>query len=205
MPSTVSQLIDAADLSWRGVVPWGTRPDLSQSGVYVVTLTENTETVEGLLSTCPIDPAMLQSLVDVRPEVRLDANACNARELGDRICQFWLPDETVLYIGQTTKSVRKRVGDYYRTPIGAKRPHAGGWFLKALANLDQLFVHFAAADEPHQAEDSMLDRFCSGVSERTRSMLPESGCPFPFANLAWPRGTSKPHGITGARGDLPGF
>lgn len=50
----------------------------------------------------------------------------------DRLATFWLPDEVVLYIGLAGASVRKRVRQYYRTPLGDKRPHAGGWWLKTL-------------------------------------------------------------------------
>jgi len=54
-----------------------------------------------------------------------------------RIASFWLPDEPIVYIGLAT-SLRSRVSGFYRTPIGARRPHAGGWLLKTLSILDRL-------------------------------------------------------------------
>ena len=67
-------------------------------------------------------------------------------ELRKRIGSFWVLDQSVLYIGKAGTSVRKRIGQYYKTPLGARSPHAGGWFLKVLANLNELFVHCAASD-----------------------------------------------------------
>jgi hypothetical protein len=45
----------------------------------------------------------------------------------------------------------------------------------------------------------MLAKFCGAVSERTRSQILDAEHPFPYANLEWPRGIRKRHGITGAR------
>jgi hypothetical protein len=49
----------------------------------------------------------------------------------------------------------------------------------------------------------MLGAFCRSVSEVTREALLDPAHPFPYANLEWPRGTPKAHGITGARGEMP--
>lgn len=45
----------------------------------------------------------------------------------------------------------------------------------------------------------MLRAFCAGVSEETRASLHDPERPFPFANLEWPRGVYKRHGIKGAK------
>ncbi len=77
-------------------------------------------------------------------------------ELVDRLRRFWLADEVVLYIGLASRSVRTRVGQYYKTPLGARKPHAGGWWLKTLSVLDELWVHFAATPDFSTAEESAL-------------------------------------------------
>jgi hypothetical protein len=48
------------------------------------------------------------------------------------------------------------------------------------------------------AEHTMLGAFVRSVSDNTKRRLRDPKHPFPFANLEWPRGTRKDHGITGA-------
>ena len=99
-----------------------------------------------------------------------------------------------MYVGLAGTSLRTRVRDYYKTPLGARRPHAGGWFLKTLSNINDLYVHYAQTDTPNAVEDKMLRAFCAGVSERARAALHDPAHPFPFANLEWPPGFRKAHG-----------
>ncbi|HEY3943862.1 MAG TPA: hypothetical protein VGL78_01435 [Solirubrobacteraceae bacterium] len=87
-----------------------------------------------------------------------------AEALAQRLVESWLPDETVLYVGSATQCVATRVRQFYRTKLGTKGPHAGGWFLKLLDGLEQLDVHYAPADVPLAAEKALLDAFCTGVS-----------------------------------------
>ena len=106
-----------------------------------------------------------------------------------------------MYIGKATE-LSSRVGSYYTTPLGAAKPHAGGWFLKTLDDMGRLFVHFAACGDPPGQEAEMLGAFIGAVGERTRRALHDPARPFPFANLEWPAGNRKAHGIRGARGAL---
>jgi hypothetical protein len=48
---------------------------------------------------------------------------------------------------------------------------------------------------PNKVEGKMMERFISGVSEATLSRLWDQDNPFPFANLEYPRGHRKKHGI----------
>src|SRR5581483_266787 len=77
-----------------------------------------------------------------------------------------------------------------------------GWFIKTLSVLPACFVHWAPTDDPSGAEDAILRSFCRGVSDATRASLLDPEHPFPFANLEWPPGTRKRHGITGAKAAL---
>lgn len=45
----------------------------------------------------------------------------------------------------------------------------------------------------------MLEAFCTGVGIKERQALPDPDHPFPFANLEWPPGVRKRHGIAGAK------
>ena len=127
-------------------------------------------------SSCPSGPQSshpirLPKLLGLRPELLLDGRRPTIADLGERLAQCWLPDEPVLYIGLASTSVRARVTAYYNTRLGARKPHAGGWFLKTLSELDDLWVHVAGAADPSGAEDAMLRSFCSAVSDTSRARL----------------------------------
>jgi hypothetical protein len=121
-----------------------------------------------------------------------------------RLAGFWLSDENIVYIGKAA-SLRGRVGDYYRTTLGDPRPHAGGHWVKTLAILGRARVYFAETPNHEEAEQRLLDAFRRGTSEAGRKSLFDPMLPIPFANLEFPPGTRKKHGITGAevgRGSL---
>lgn len=199
MPSTVSAVFAAAGIESEGCVPWGTELPERAPGVYVIGLVKETEDLSGALGTCPASHEAVGRLLDARPELTLDGVRPAAEELVARIASFWLPDEVILYIGLAGSSLATRVRQYYSTPLGARSPHAGGWFLKTLRNLGNLYVHYAACRDPSDAEDKMLGSFCAAVSERSLAILRDQDHPFPFANLEFPRGVRKQHGISGAK------
>ncbi len=180
---------------------WGEGIPETRAGVYAVALSVSGEELT-TLSVAPVSMAAVGELLAVRPELTLDGARPSAGALAERIASFWLPDETIVYIGLAGTSLRRRVRDYYTTPLGARRPHAGGWFIKTLANVNDLLVHFARVNDPRAAENAMLGSFCSRVSEATLAALHDPAHPFPFANLEWPAGVRKAHGIKGARGDI---
>jgi hypothetical protein len=204
VPSSATKLFAAASLRVAGTVGWAAPVPEGSSGVYVVSLDPDPASRRRTLATCPISRRALQEWLTARPELRLDGRRPSVIALADRLRGFWLPDEVVLYVGLAT-SLRSRVGGYYTTKLGARRPHAGGYFLKTLSNLDDLYIHFAKTDDPSGTEDRLLRSFCDSVSPESRASLADPDHPFPFANLEWPPGVRKRHGITGARGDLPGY
>lgn len=167
-------------------------------GVYVVALTGDADRRDATRPTAEVDDAKLQTLLGRRPELRLDSRRPSPEQLRQRLGAFWLPDEPVVYIGMTDATVRKRVTAYYRTSLGARSPHAGGWFIQTLRNMDMLWVHFGSAAEPLLAEERMLAAFSGEVDHEARASLHDPQHAYPFANLKGPRGL-KLHGITGAK------
>lgn len=199
MPSTVSQVFDGSGLTPAGVVQWGQPVPETAPGVYVVALTAETELRADTLRDCPLDRGSVEKLLRARPELRLDGSRPTAAELEARLASFWLGDEVVVYIGLAGTSVQSRVNSYYRTPLGARSPHAGGWPLKTLSVLSSLRVHFATCADPAAAEQKMLGAFADQVSSNARANLHDPAIPVPFANLEHAKGQRKQHGITGAR------
>lgn len=91
------------------------------------------------------------------------------------------------------------MGEYYVTPLGANGPHAGGWPLKTLSCLPDLYVHYAYCDRVKRAEEGCIGHFAERVSEKTRARLRDSVRVMPYANLEFAKGNAKNHGIRGAR------
>lgn len=208
LPTSIGNLFAAASLEPTGVVRWGERVPERNKGVYVVSLSARADEVDATLRTAPIAPCALAQLLKVRPELRLDGESPTPEALKARIESFWAADEIVLYIGRAglrdrDRSLSTRVREYYKTPLGARRPHSGGWFLKLLRKLDSLFVFYSPVSDPEGAEGAMIRRYCEGLSEATLLRIRDPAHPFPFANLEYPRRVYKLHGITGARGDVP--
>lgn len=202
MPSTVAGLFAAAGLEPAGAVPWRTPVPEGGPGVYVVALTDDPRTTNPAVPVAPLDRGALERLHSARPELRLDGVPPSVDELAARLSGFWL-SEVVLYIGLAGTSVRSRVRQYYKTRLGEKRPHAGGWWLKTLTVLDDLWVHWAAVADTDVSERAMLTQFAAGVSSGSRGSLHDGERVAPFANLRAASGLIKRHGIAGATGESP--
>jgi hypothetical protein len=115
---------------------------------------------------------------------------------------YWLPDESIIYIGKAT-TLGPRLGQYYSTPLGDKRPHAGGHWIKTLSNLNALTVHYSEIEEghdPEQLERRMLVSFSKNVSAQSKALHPQPTLAIPFANLEIKGVGRRNHGI--ARGVL---
>lgn len=213
MPSTVADIFSAANATSVGVIPWGQTPDLPPggaeplTGIYIVALTDRVDTLHEARPTAPISAGRVEELLRERPELKLDGVRPSKDQLTARLAGFWTPDEIVVYIGlSNARRSRPRIGElanrvveYYDTPLGANSPHAGGWPVKALTCLDDLYVHYAYLRDAETAEATCLRRFAEHLSDASRANLHDCDHIMPYANLEYPKGTRKRHGITGAR------
>ena len=204
MPSTVADIFAAAGTGAAGVVPWGvppaapTTPTASTTGIYVVSLTGDVDSCDETLKTPPMSESAAAELLAVRPELTLDGARPSGPQLVQRLAAFWFSDEVVLYIGLAGPRKRRpaqgevatRVGEYYDTPLGANGPHAGGWPLKTLSCLADLYVHYAYCEEVKRAEDDCIGHFAEHASIKTRRGLRDPVRVMPYANLEFPKGNA---------------
>lgn len=79
----------------------------------------------------------------------------------ERLESEWVEEAVVLYIGMTTTTRRKRVGDYARFGSGTPIGHWGGRFIWQLADSPELKVCWKVTDGDHaeRTERSLLDDF----------------------------------------------
>ena len=145
---TVTEVFKAANLSPRGPVLWGTRiSDLPTcKGVYVVARIAD--------PNCGCEACALPFEVPLRPNLILDLEYERQR---------WLPNEPVLYIGQTTQSLRNRIAAFYRHEVGSNRPHAGGQVVKLLECAR--WVYWSPAGDPEDSELLMICAFRKGLGQ----------------------------------------
>lgn len=196
MASTVVQLVQQAECRYGGAVPWGQTMREVRGGTYLIALSGDPHDNDGM-TEAPIDNNLVASLLEVRPELMIDSKRPSGSELAKRLAAIWVPDEPVIYIGKAT-GLNSRVSQYYTTRLGARSPHAGGWPLKVLSNLESLWVHWATSDMPELAEQKALAAFVHGISPGQRIGLVDPDHPYPYANLEGPGGRKR-HRIRGAR------
>lgn len=199
MPSTVADLLSKANLILAGRSGWGQQIRDDRPGVYIVsTSTLPTGNSDCCHTNAPIDPNILNKWIAEVSTLRLNGCRPTISALQDHLSGFWLPDESILYIGKAGTSVKKRVGQYYRTPLGAPKPHAGGHWIKTLSILSSLSVFWSLTDTPEDKENELLGYFVQNVSEQTKRRLLDPDNPFPFANLEYPKGNCKNHACSGS-------
>jgi hypothetical protein len=211
MPSSVRSVFAAAGLETGGSVLWGTpvppNPAGPTTGVYAVALTSDAHDLSNARPMCPISDGALRELLDARPELLLDAQRPDIDALRKRLSAFWLPDEVMVYIGLAGPrrsmpregELAKRLTEYYKTPLGARSPHACGWFVKTLSLVNELVIHYAYCHDANSVERAMLGMFARLVSSSSRARLFDREHVMPFANLEFPPGVRKRHGIAGAK------
>lgn len=200
MPSSIGALFAAAGLIPQGPVRWGAEVPAAFPGVYVVALVPDVNAATRLPSA-PVDDDALGRWLMRCPQMTVDGRPATVSALAQRLRAFWLPDEPVLYVGKAT-SLRSRVADFYRTPLGARGRHAGGHWLKTLALLSEVWVHWAGDARtwsPEKAEQRMLAHFVSATTDASKRGLHDPNLPLPFANLELRKGLAKRHGLSGTR------
>lgn len=197
MTISVGELFEESELRLAGVVQWGDKVPLDHPGVYVVASTPDVSDAVGAYGIYQPDLTAFESLRTVCPSVTVDGAPATSEQLADRIGAFWIPESAILYVGLAGTSVRKRIDQYYRTQIGHRAPHSGGWWLKTLGNLGELFIHYARAEAPKSAETLLLENYAAEVHPSVRRALHDSERIAPFANVRVQDGTLKRHGMAG--------
>ena len=142
----------------------------------------------GVEARAPLDHGQLRAWLERVETLRLDGQRPTPHELAARLARYWLPEQTIVYVGQTTRSLRRRLADLAATPLGERRPHAGGYWLKTLRDLERARVWWAETDAPEEYEDALLEAFGEAIG------VPGT---LPFANLTSLGSGRREHGLSG--------
>lgn len=202
MSTTVKQLFDKFDISDFNQVKWGTKFHEKEQGVYVVSTSSKPDSHLGLTIQPNFDDKQIELWVNKLSTFQVDGVPATVANVKTRLTEFWLPDESILYIGKapTRKNgsgIGKRVSEYYSTIIGNGSPHSGGQWIKTLKDINNLTVYYVACDQSGTIEHEMLSFFMKNVSKVTLSNLYDKQLPIPFANIKFTG--NKKHGLTNQR------
>lgn len=218
MPTTPCELFKKVNLKIQGQVDWGKPIPSDDCGLYVVAVTNKPdyliyEPTANLKYAC-ID-SWIQTIIDGGKQILIDGKPADRTFLKERISKFWLPDETIIYIGKAgpskKRSLRVRVNEFYHTRMGCDGRHAGGNWVNLLSNLDSYSVYYSSYlnSDVEVLEEAMLEYFMECVSIETRKKLYDHETCLPFANKEIHRsalGTTirKRHGIGNSTVDCGG-
>ncbi len=184
-------LIRSVGLLADGPGQWGRPIPAPGPGVFIVELAAP-------LPSSPIELTRVGKWIERVETLRLDDTRPTSKALAARLSAFWLPSQTVLYVGASEVSVRRRLAAMSATELGDRRPYAGGHWLKTLRGLDALRIWWAPTTATEEYEDALIEAFAAGVPDAERAGLADPDVVLPFANLRRGTGARKSTGLTGA-------
>jgi len=189
---SAAELLRSIGLEVDGPTRWGTKPTSRASGIFLVELPAPAD------ASASLDIDEVRRWLERVPDLRLDGERPTQTELAARMRDFWLPGQSVLYIGRTAKSLSARVASLYATELGHTKPHPGGHWLKTLREFSKLRVWWAETDASEEYEDEIIAAFAAGVPDEIRGRLPDGAPVLPWANLESPTGPARETGLTDA-------
>jgi transcription elongation factor GreA len=175
-------LLRSLGLGIEGPALWGRPVGSNAPGVFVIELPAPQPKVS-------IDPTAVREWLERVPELLLDGQHPTVAQLQSRLASFWLPGQSILYIGSSGKSVGARLAGMYKTPLGERRPQSAGYWLKTLHDLGKARIWWVESPDAELYEDSLLDEFRAKTGA------------LPYAVLATPSGQRREHGLTNALRD----
>ncbi len=192
----VKEIFKAVGVSEYTTIKWGAirQSEIPKKyGVYIIEIPE-------LYTNPPLNEAAISNWLGNSKRVEIDEKKVDIKTVKKHLSTFWKPNESIVYIGQSSlsqKGINKRLSDFFGHQPGNKGPHAGGYWVKLLNNINNLNVHYTICENPHELEFRMLMYFIMKTSgEKDIYKLNNIGSYLPFANLTVD--VDKPHGITGA-------
>jgi hypothetical protein len=190
MPIEPAALFRAVGLTPDGPARWGAPVRAPGPGVFVVEWPAS-------LDRAPVDISAVGTWLARVPTLLVDGERPTGKALAARLAAWWLPGETIVYVG-SARALGKRLEAQVRTPLGDARPNPAGQWLKALRGFDATRIWWAATDAAEEYEDALLEAFASAVPAAAAAALPDASLLVPFANRRRPGGTLRADGVSGS-------
>ncbi|MFO1539771.1 MAG: transcription elongation factor GreA [Chloroflexota bacterium] len=187
-------LLRSLGLLADGPVRWGQPAFSRRPGILLVEMAGPAESAPVAIE------AVREWLVKV-PGMTLDGRPVDAGALADLLRAWWLPGQQVLYVGRSSKALGGRIAALNQTPLGDRKPHSGGHWLRTLAGLADLRIWWAETDAAEEAEDAAIAAVAATVTAAERAALPAGDPVLPWANLEGTGGVRRPTGLAGSLRD----
>ena len=177
-----------------GPVVWGSpgRPVPARGpGVFVVELVAP-------LARAPIELTRVGKWIERVGTFQLDGERPTSKAVAARLASFWLPSQSVVYVGSSTTSVGGRIAAMQRTVLGDRKPSSAGHWLATLLPTTAMRVWWAGTEATEEYEDALLAAFASSVPSEDLAALPDREVVLPWANLRRPTGERRATGLAGS-------
>ncbi len=204
MPTTIKTIFSEFNITDIYKVKWEECVYDINQGIYIVSSNTSSHENIGLQEKPILNDQVLQKWINKLSNFLIDNRKTTLFSLKSRLTEFWLPDESILYIGRAKKRSNNsglgvRIHEYYETDIGERGPHSGGQWLKTLKNIDSFFIYYGYCNLPEKIESKMLEYFMSNVSSDSKVKLKDKDLPLPFANIRYKPKNDKDHGMKNQR------
>jgi transcription elongation factor GreA len=186
-----ASLLRSVGLMADGPTVWGRPVPAPGPGVFVVES-------PAPMATAQVELTRVGKWIERVGTLLLDGGRPTSKVLAARLSSFWLPSQTVVYIGSSDASVARRVAAIGRTELGDRRPNPSAHWLRTLRSLDGFRVWWAATDATEEYEDALFSAFADGVPASDLAALPDPTVVLPWANLRRSTGERKATGLTGS-------
>lgn len=201
MTVTVSDLLDSVDLQpqgrilWSEMNSWLRRSRSTSPGVYFVSLSKSPDSIHDTIPTAPICLKAVQNWINRVPNLKIDGHRpISPEEIVLRLQEFWLPNENILYLGNSG-NIKRRIGNLTSHEMGDRSSHRGGHWIRLLSNLDDLYIHYAYTSNQSNTAKKLLEEIKTKVYKDIDKNSRVASCAIPFANIDGP-GCRKKHGLS---------
>jgi len=196
MPTTVTELETKFNLQFKNSIKWGNSFIENDYGIYIISTSKDKGYLPASKFEISFNEAQVDTWLDNAPDILLNGIKPGKKDLKKQLQGFWLPDESILYIGKAEKqTLSERICQYCNHKVGKRSPHKGGYWLKLLSNLNELYIHIYSTKDSHHIEEELLRHFINNVSEVSRKNLIDKELCLPYANLQLRSGVIKKHGL----------
>jgi hypothetical protein len=190
VPIEPGSLFRSVGLTPDGPARWGGTIRTAGPGVFLVEWPQPVE-------RAPVDISAVGTWLARVETLRVDGERPTGKALAARLAAWWLPGETVVYVG-SAKALGRRIEAMAATPLGDARPNASGQWLKALRGFEAARLWWAATDAAEEYEDALLEAFAAAVPATATAALPDASLVLPFANRRRPGGRFRADGVAGS-------
>lgn len=187
MPVSVHEIFTRFSLEYTGPVRWDEVKNMTHNkpGVYVISTQRDPKSKSKKGFEYWIEDDDFEAWQTNSPALSIGETIVESVEnIQTYLEQFYHDNESILYIGQSSTDIKSRLKNYYDYKLGTKGNHQGGYWLKTLSFVEDLFVyHTINCKNPKEAEFRMLMYFAENVSGKSFYKIENFSFYLPFANL----------------------